>query len=98
MEIQIKDLNDKLTASNLEITRLKKEMDNNIDTLARLQTGASAKIKELNKANDSIADLKLKLSTLEGQLEVAGGQRKVLMAEQEKVKVSLTDTEHSFTQ
>ena len=71
LDAQVKELEEKLAASNNEIHVLKESAQKAAYSLGELQSSLSSKNKELQAAGDVNADLKLKLSTLEGTLEVA---------------------------
>nr|XP_020157212.1 tropomyosin-like [Aegilops tauschii subsp. strangulata] len=61
-----------------EVSTLKSDRDKTAYTLAELQVTISDKTKQLSAANDSIADLKLKLTTLEESLEGSRAREKTL--------------------
>ena len=62
-----------------EISKLMKDRDMTIHTLADLQVTISDKTKLLSEAKNSITDLKLKLDTLEGTLAETRAHEKTLI-------------------
>ena len=72
-----------------EVSMLKSNRDKTVDTLAELQAAISGKTKLLSEGNESIADLKLKLSTLEETLMESRAREKSLAKDLEDEKLLL---------
>ena len=72
-----------------EVSMLKSNRDKTVDTLAELQAAISGKTKLLSEGNESIADLKLKLSTLEETLRESRVHEKSLAKDLEDEKLLL---------
>ena len=79
----------KLEKHREEVSTLKSDRDKTIDTLAGLQVTISDKTKLLSKANVSIADQKLKLSTLEETLEGSRACERILAKDLKDEKLLL---------
>lgn len=98
LDAQVKELEEKLAASNNEIRVLKESAQKAAYSLGGLQSSLSSKNKELQAAGDVNADLKLKLATLEGTLEVAMEKERLLLKDLEDEKKMLADAEEKFLQ
>ena len=61
-----------------EISMHKSDRGKTLYTFMEMQTNISKKTKELSSANDSVADLELKLTTLKESLEISMGNEKTL--------------------
>ena len=98
LDARVKELEEKLAASSSEIHVLKESAQKAAYTLGELQSSLSSKNTELQAAGDVNADLKLKLSTLEGTLEIAREKERILLGDLEDEKKLLADAEEKFVQ
>nr|XP_020173132.1 myosin-14-like [Aegilops tauschii subsp. strangulata] len=93
---KVDKLEEDLENHDKEISKLKSDREKTMYTLAEFQTTISDKTQQLSSANDSIADLKLKLTTLEESLEGSrgrGGRREHSSPKGEKKRAASADLE-----
>lgn len=69
-----------------KLSTLKAEREKTLYSLAEMQTAMSDKIKQLSSANDSIADSRLKLTTLKETLETVRARERVLIKDLQNEK------------
>ena len=90
LEEKAKQLEATLEEHGKRITALEAEREKTLHSLSEMQVAMSEKIQQLASANNSIEDLKLKLTTLQKSLEAARAHEKTLAkelhAEQELLK------------
>jgi chromosome segregation ATPase len=96
LDSKVKKLEDELATNGKEVSALKADAEKVIHTLADLQTSLSTKAKELTAAHDSIADLKLKLTTLEESLEAGKERERELLVNWEKEKTAHANAKDAF--
>lgn len=92
----MKKLEEELFVSNKEVLTLKEYREKTAHALAELQTSISTKNQELTKANDIIADHKLKLTTLEKTLEGAKERERILSKDLQIEKDFLESAANTF--
>jgi chromosome segregation ATPase len=96
LETNVKKLEEDLVGNNKKILDLQESAQKTTFTLAELQTSLSSKTKELTDAANINANIKLKLTTLEENLEGAQAREKILLKDLEKEKALLANAENSF--
>jgi hypothetical protein len=85
----VEKLEAELEKHRKEVSTLKSDRDKTVYTLVELQVTISDKTKLLSEANDSIADLKLKLTTLEESLKGSRAREKTLAKDLKDEKLLL---------
>nr|XP_020197718.1 uncharacterized protein LOC109783531 [Aegilops tauschii subsp. strangulata] len=75
---KVEKLEVELEKHSNKVSRLKSDREKTAYTLAELRVAISKKTKQISAANDSMADLKLKLTTLEETLEGSRAHEKTL--------------------
>jgi hypothetical protein len=88
----VEKLEAELEKHRKEVSTLKSDRDKTVHILAELQVAISDKTKLLSEANDSIADLKLKLTTLEESLNGSRAREKTLDKDLKNEKLLLEST------
>src|SRR3954462_6400858 len=99
LEAKVAQLDTDLKASGEELAALKQEREKGAHTLGELQGRFAEKIKELDAAKDSNADLELKLDTLSKALDSAKEQEVALrkeVADNEALLESAAVTQNEF--